>query len=86
MIWLRVLDVHAEHERLAAARRRATAMMNGQQVWIDDVSRSARPNARRQASRSYSTACTAVFHSKQICAAWVANSLSCQPRSGNWTL
>jgi hypothetical protein len=61
-------------------------MMNGQQVWIDDVSRSARPNARRQASPSYSTACTAVFHSKQICAACVANSLSCQPRSGNWTL
>jgi len=50
-------------------------MMNGQQVWIDDVSRSARPNARRQASPSYSTACTAVFHSKQICAACVAYSL-----------
>jgi hypothetical protein len=47
-------------------RRTATAMMNGQQVWIDDVSRSARPrtlpsrvSASSQPSRATNTAVTA---------------------------
>src|SRR4029079_5836872 len=47
-------------------RRRAEAMMNGQQVWIDVVSRSARPrtlpsrvSASSQPSRATKTAVTA---------------------------
>jgi hypothetical protein len=47
-------------------RRRATAMLNGQQVWIDDVSRSARPrtlpsrvSTSSQPSRATKTAVTA---------------------------
>jgi len=53
MIWLRVRDVHAEHERLARhGAAQATAMMNGQQAWIET---SAVGQAQRSVQETWTT-------------------------------